>query len=126
MFDRSQQDMMFSTTLRQTNCSSIDCLRALPTDAFATLSQQVLNASDSIPGAGYGTWLWGPVIDGKFVKKHPSVAFEEGEFYDMPIMVDHERYVTRSFEQIEKFGSEADVLQVRRIHLQQYVSNNPG
>lgn len=102
MFDQSQQDMMFATTLSLTNCSSIACLRALPTDAFATLSERILAASDSMPGAGYGTFLWGPVIDGKFVQKRPSVAFEEGQFYDVPIMVDHEQYVARFLGQVEK------------------------
>ncbi|KAK4560706.1 hypothetical protein LTR86_005284 [Recurvomyces mirabilis] len=88
----SQQDKQFDTTLMLSNCSSLACLRSLPGGTVATLSQAVENASYPTGGDGFGVYYWGPVVDYKFIKELPSIAFSLGHFYDVPLLVDREAY----------------------------------
>ncbi|KAK5117720.1 hypothetical protein LTR62_005144 [Meristemomyces frigidus] len=88
----SQQDKQFDTTLQLANCSSITCLRSLSSSTISTLSQKVENASYPTGGDGFGVYYWGPVVDYKFIKELPSIAFSLGHFYDVPLMVDHDAY----------------------------------
>ena len=89
--------MVLFTTLQQSNCSNVNCLRSLPTSELALLNQQVQNASYPGPGAGYGSFFFGPVVDGKFIRELPDVAFKRGHFYDVPLMVDHDAYVVCTY-----------------------------
>jgi len=47
------------------------------------------------PGADtYRAQFYGPVVDGRFIRELPSTAFNLGHFYDVPLIVDHDAYVT--------------------------------
>lgn len=68
---------------------SVNCLRSLPVEELAALNQQVQNTTYPGPGAGYGVFYFGPVVDGYFIQELPTEAFRWGRFYDVPLMVDH-------------------------------------
>lgn len=68
----------------------MNCLRSLPTEELALLNQQVQNVTYPGPGAGYGVYYFGPVVDGHFIQELPNVAFSRGRFYDVPLIVDRE------------------------------------
>lgn len=68
----------------------MDCLRNLSVQRLSVLNQQVQNASYPGPGDGYGVFYFGPVVDGKFITELPNEAFDRGNFYDVPLMVDHD------------------------------------
>lgn len=91
LLNDSQQDTQFSEALRLADCSSVQCLRELSSEALGTLGQAVQNAS--WPGAtGYGSFYYGPVVDGEFIRELPDQAFKAGHFYDVPLLVDHDAY----------------------------------
>lgn len=90
--NQSEQEVQYYDALRLSNCESVTCLRSLSIEQLETLNQQVQNATYPGPGVGYGVYNFGPVVDGRFVKELPSVAFQLGHFYDVPLMVDREAY----------------------------------
>lgn len=92
----SEQDSLYYTALRLSDCETLACLRALNGSDLATLGQAIQNASYPGPGAGYGDWVFGPVVDGEFIRELPGVAFKRGRFYDVPLIVDHDALVTTS------------------------------
>ena len=81
-----------NTTLRSSfpTVQNTDCLRALPTKMLRHLNQAVENASYPSPGVGYGVYDFGPVVDGTFIPMLPGLAFQLGNFYDVPLLVDHD------------------------------------
>ena len=89
--NQSEQEFQYYNALQLSGCTNVNCLRSLPIGKLETLNQAVQNASYPGPGVGYGVYNFGPVVDGKFIIELPSVAFELGHFYDVPLMVDHER-----------------------------------
>lgn len=92
LINQSTQSIQYNTALRLADCTSVDCLRSLPAPRLATLNQAVQNATYPGPGVGFGIFSFGPVVDGKFIKELPGLAFQRGNFYDVPIIVDHEGY----------------------------------
>ena len=90
--NQSEQEIQLFNTFQLSNCSSLNCLRSLPTSTLDSLNQAVQNASYPGPGDGYGVFWFGPVVDGKFLQELPDVAFKRGHFYDVPLIVDHDAY----------------------------------
>lgn len=88
MLDKAQQETQLYEAFRLSNCSSMECLRQLPSKQVAILNQAVQNASYPTL-TGYGSFYYGPVVDGDFVREPPSAAFKKGRFHDVPLMVDH-------------------------------------
>lgn len=84
--------MQYYNALKLSGCSSVDCLRALSIDKLEYLNQAVQNASYPGPGVGYGVYNFGPVVDGRFLVELPSLAFQLGHFYDVPLIVDRDGY----------------------------------
>ncbi|KAK5694361.1 hypothetical protein LTR17_024880 [Elasticomyces elasticus] len=98
--NQSEQNMQYNTALRLSNCTSVDCLRSIPTTTLATLSQRVENDTYPTAGDGYGVYYFGPVVDGKFIRELPSTAFSLGHFYDVPLLVDHDAYEGVKFSNV--------------------------
>ncbi|KAK5114101.1 hypothetical protein LTR62_002670 [Meristemomyces frigidus] len=99
LLNASQQESQYYNTLRLSNCSSITCLRSLSSTELQKLNQQVQRAAyPSLVGfVGYGSFYFGSVVDGKFVRELPDTAFKLGHFYDVPLLVDHDAYEGVSF-----------------------------
>ncbi|EMC93600.1 hypothetical protein BAUCODRAFT_142062 [Baudoinia panamericana UAMH 10762] len=102
LLNQSEQDLQFNTALRLSNCSSVSCLRSLSSATLATLNQAVENASYPTAGDAFGVYYFGPVVDGKFVRELPDVAFKRGHFYDVPLLVDHDAYEGYAFSNISQ------------------------
>ncbi|KAF4472098.1 alpha beta-hydrolase [Fusarium albosuccineum] len=66
----------YKLLLKNTGCSSVDCLRTLP---FKTLNG-VLNTTALSGG-------WTPKIDGDFIARHSSQQLADGDFVKVPIIV---------------------------------------
>lgn len=86
----SEQERVYFEALKLSNCSTLACLRGVPSSALTTLDQAVQNASYPGPDAGYGVYTPGPVVDGKFIRALPDIEFKTGHFYDVPLLVDHD------------------------------------
>jgi carboxylesterase type B len=89
----SYQDEQYHTVLQQSNCSSIDCLRKLPTDKIKELvTSTEPRWANSINNTKYanGDFYYGPVVDGDFLQELPSEAYASGRFNPVPILINRE------------------------------------
>lgn len=92
LLNSSTQERQYFTTLSLSNCSDLNCLRSLPSETLQTLNQAVQNASYPGPSDGYGVFWFGPVVDGKFIRRLPDLEFKSGNFYKVPLIVDRDAY----------------------------------
>ncbi|KAJ3523491.1 hypothetical protein NM208_g12428 [Fusarium decemcellulare] len=74
--------------LKAANCSSLKCLRKLPLSAIRTASRAATVAAYLDKQYAYGTFYWGPTIDGKIIQRGLHEEFEDGHFTKVPILVD--------------------------------------
>ncbi|KAL6872820.1 alpha/beta-hydrolase [Trichoderma novae-zelandiae] len=88
---RAVADMEFQyrRVLANANCSSLDCLRQLDTqallDAAPVESFQGVGSDAPLP-----LWYWLPVIDGDLVTDHLYSQFQHGNFIRVPLIVSHD------------------------------------
>lgn len=114
MLNQSQQETQLFETLRLANCSSVQCLRELSSAELAVLGPAVQNAS--YPGAtGYGSFYFGPVVDGAFVRQRPSESFKAGLFYDVPLLVDREEYEGYGFSNMSQTSQAAQLMDAEKL-----------
>lgn len=92
LLNESTQELQYRLALDASGCSGINCLRDLNESALTAAGQADFN--DSYPGTGnaYGSFWFGPVVDGEFLKSLPDQAFKKGEYYKVPLLVDREGY----------------------------------
>lgn len=79
-------EFQYHQLLSNTNCSSLNCLRDLDTQAL-------LDAAPNAPFIGAASnnplplWYWLPVIDGDLITDHLYNHFERGNFIRVPVLV---------------------------------------
>lgn len=112
--NQSQQDTQLFEAFRLSNCSSVQCLRTLSSEALGTLGQAIQNAS--YPAAvDYGSFYFGPVVDGEFIRELPDQAFKAGHFYDVPLLVDREAYEGAIFSNKSQTTQIEEVMGAERL-----------
>ncbi|KAL6886228.1 Alpha/Beta hydrolase protein [Trichoderma longibrachiatum] len=88
---RSVPDMEFQyrRVLANANCSSLDCLRGLDTQALldAAPVERFEGVSSDAP---LPLWYWLPVIDGDLITDHLYSQFQRGNFIPVPLIVSHD------------------------------------
>ncbi|KUI70471.1 Lipase 2 [Cytospora mali] len=92
LLNSSTQEIQFDLALQASGCSDINCLRQLSSDDLASAGQANIDDSYRHTGDGYGTFWFGPVVDGDFIQDLPDVAFKKGDYYKVPLLVDREGY----------------------------------
>jgi carboxylesterase type B len=92
LLNASTQERQYRTALSLTNCTDLNCLRSLPSATLEMANEGDQIASYPGPGDGYGTFWFGPVVDGKFIRRLPNLEFQSGNFYKVPLIVDHDAY----------------------------------
>jgi len=81
----AQTENTYSKFLRLTNTSSLAELRALPSEALIRA-----NAQQVVYDSPWGTYTYGPVIDGDFVPLQPGQLLAQGKFdKDIRVMAGH-------------------------------------
>src|SRR5271154_6578329 len=93
----TSQELQLSNVLTLANCKNVNCLRSLSASAIQSVDIQSYKTGYMQPGYGYGVFYYGPVVDGKFILELPDQAFKSGRFYDVPLLVDHDRYEGLAF-----------------------------
>ncbi|KAL6709594.1 hypothetical protein ACN47E_001529 [Coniothyrium glycines] len=80
-----QQEDTYQKFLNLTNTTSLAELRALPSAALVRA-----NAQQVAYDAAWGTYIYGPVVDGNFAPQQPSQLLAQGRFdKDVRVMVGH-------------------------------------
>lgn len=97
LLNASTQELQYRYALNAASCEDLNCLRGLSTAELTTVGQADLNASYPGPGSGYGTFWFGPVVDGEFLQELPDTAFKTGNYYKVPLLVDRDGYEGAAF-----------------------------
>lgn len=92
LLNASTQELQYRYALDAAGCGDLNCLRGLSTDELTTVGQTDLNVSYPGPGSGYGTFWFGPVVDGEFLQELPDTAFKTGNYHDVPLLIDRDGY----------------------------------
>ncbi|KAK4998932.1 hypothetical protein LTR66_001922 [Elasticomyces elasticus] len=93
LLNSSSQERQYANVLSAANCSDLACLRSQNSTTLQFVNQRAENISyPNSPGDGYGTFYYGPVVDGKFIRRLPDQEFKLGNFYKVPLLVDHDAY----------------------------------
>lgn len=92
LLNESTQELQYRYALDAASCGDLNCLRGLSTEELTLVGQTDLNVSYPGPGSGYGTFFFGPVVDGDFLQELPDMAFKKGNYYKVPLLVDHDGY----------------------------------
>lgn len=92
LLNDSTQELQYQLALDAAGCDGVSCLRGLSEAELTTAGQADFNNSYPGPGDGYGTFWFGPVVDGEFLQSLPDEAFKKGDYYKVPLMVDRDGY----------------------------------
>ncbi|ETS73837.1 hypothetical protein PFICI_14783 [Pestalotiopsis fici W106-1] len=91
MMNKDQLNKQYQLFLREADCSTLDCLRKAPISAIKLATESSYNISYNDGDFAYGTYYWGPAMDGKVIPEHPMQAFKENHVLNIPIMINHAR-----------------------------------
>lgn len=92
LLNDSTQELQYRLALNAAGCDGIECLRGLSEADLTNAGQASFNNSYPGPGDGYGTFWFGPVVDGEFLQTLPDEAFKRGDYYKVPLIVDRDGY----------------------------------
>jgi carboxylesterase type B len=97
LYNETWVNEQYSLFLQSANCSTLVCLRGLSlAEIQATTRVSYVRAYLSKAFA-YGTFYWGPVIDGEIIQDHPLSEYRNGHFTKVPLMVDRNYWECLSF-----------------------------
>ncbi|KAJ4412855.1 hypothetical protein N0V82_008706 [Gnomoniopsis sp. IMI 355080] len=122
LLNASTQELQYQLALDAANCSDINCLRGLSEAELTKVGQEDFNNSYPGPGDGYGTFWFGPVVDGEFLRDLPDVAFKKGDYYKVPLMVDREGYEGYVFSNASETNQVEETIDARNL----FPSAGPG
>ncbi|RMJ16970.1 hypothetical protein CDV36_003313 [Fusarium kuroshium] len=74
--------------LDATNCDSVSCLRKLPIETIQNATRTASETAYADKKYTFGTFYWGPTIDGRIIEANLQEEFRQGHFIKVPILVD--------------------------------------
>jgi carboxylesterase type B len=77
--------------LKEADCDSLQCLRGLDATELANASYHV-HQSLLRGGYGYGSFWYGPYVDGNAIGDVPLKEFKAGHFTKVPPLIDRRQY----------------------------------
>jgi len=82
--------------LSASNCTNLQCLRSLDPASLKIATQQTyIDAYNSEAGLyAFGDFYYGPSVDGDLIRDLPSNEWKQGHFTKVPLLVDHNGYVS--------------------------------
>lgn len=90
MLGQGQLNKQYETFLQTTNCTSMSCLRQLPLSDIKLATQLSYERSYNSGDFAYGTYYWGPAVDGHILRERPLEAFSRGHFHKVPILINRD------------------------------------
>lgn len=90
MLDQGQLNKQYETFVQTANCTSLSCLRQLSLSDIKLATQLSYERSYNSGDFAYGTYYWGPAVDGHILRERPLEAFSQGHFHKVPILINHD------------------------------------
>lgn len=89
-------ESQYRLLLSASNCTDLQCLRTLDSASLKIAAQQTyIDAYNSDPGLyAFGDFYYGPSVDGDLIRDLPSNEWKQGHFTKVPLVVDHNGYVS--------------------------------
>jgi carboxylesterase type B len=88
IYTGTQLNTQYHGLLSSADCGDINCLRRLSIDDFNTAVDRATNLAFDNGDFPYGTFYWGPVIDGRIIRDFPLTELQAGRFAKVPVLVD--------------------------------------
>lgn len=79
------------------NCSSLSFLRGLSVSDLQRATVTSYQTAYSARKYAYGTFYWGPAVDGHAIPDYPAAAFRDGKFTKVPVLLDRDGFEGVSF-----------------------------
>lgn len=115
LLNSSTQERQYDLALQASGCGDINCLRRLSSADLTSVAQADFNNSYPGPGDGYGTFWFGPVVDGEFLQDLPDVAFKKGNYHKVPLVVDRDGYEGVIFSNVTQTTQVAETIDVSML-----------
>lgn len=112
LLNDSTQELQYRLALDASGCDGVACLRGLSEADVKTVGQADFNNSYPGTGDGYGSFWFGPVVDGEFLQSLPDEAFKRGEYYKVPLLVDRDGYEGYSFSNASQTNQVEETIDV--------------
>ena len=87
-----QLERQYDTLISLSNCSSLACLQAVPEDKLKSITQASYLKGYAEGQYGYGTFYYGPYVDGTIIQNLPSREIKAGRYTKVPTLVDRDQY----------------------------------
>ena len=89
-------ESQYRLLLSASNCSDLQCLRTIDSASLKIAAQQTyIDAYNSDPGLyAFGDFYYGPSVDGDLIRDLPSNEWKQSHFTKVPLLVDHDGYVS--------------------------------
>jgi hypothetical protein len=94
-------ESQYRLLLSASNCTDLQCLRTIDSASLKRAAQQTyVDAYNSDPGLyAFGDFYYGPSVDGDLIRDLPSNEWKQGHFTKVPLIVDHDGYVSAKHPQ---------------------------
>ncbi|KAL0929352.1 carboxylesterase family protein [Colletotrichum truncatum] len=92
MYPTDWYNKQYEGLLSASDCDDIACLRSLPVDSLKSATKSAAEIAYNNGDFGYGTFYWGPSVDGKRIRDYPLNEFRNSHFTKVPFVVDREGY----------------------------------
>lgn len=77
----------YQAFLKAAECEDLRCLRDAPVHVIKYATEMLYNTTYSAGQIAYGTYYWGPFIDGTIIREHPLTAFEYNRVANVTVMI---------------------------------------
>jgi carboxylesterase type B len=95
--------------LTAAGCNNTSCLRSLSEDALAIAAQGSFITAYAARDYGYGSFYYGPYVDGLVIQDLPSREFERGNYVKVPLLTNRETFEGQSFSNRTGMSEEEEV-----------------
>ncbi|ETS74080.1 hypothetical protein PFICI_13946 [Pestalotiopsis fici W106-1] len=100
MLDQAQLNKQYETFVQAANCTSSECLRKAPLSIIQLATNKSLETAYNQGDYAYGTFYWGPTVDGHIIQEGPLQAFSQGHFQQVPVLIDRDGNEGFSFSNV--------------------------
>ncbi|KAF1978456.1 carboxylesterase, partial [Bimuria novae-zelandiae CBS 107.79] len=111
--EEEQLEKQYENLLDLSNCSSLECLQALPEETLIEGTQATYISAYAERSYGYGNFYYGPYVDGDIIRDLPSREFREGHFVKVPTWTTREGYEGFTFSNQSMTTFEEEVVDLK-------------
>ncbi|KAF3025110.1 hypothetical protein E8E14_014617 [Neopestalotiopsis sp. 37M] len=87
MMNNVTVNKQYQAFLKAAECEDLRCLRDAPVHVIKYATEILYNTTYSAGQIAYGTYYWGPFIDGTIIREHPLTAFEYNRVANVTVMI---------------------------------------